>query len=491
MEVALASGLVVEQDADRYRFPHDIVRRTLVAQLSAARRRALHHDLAGAIEALRADELDAQAPVLAHHAAAGAGPRGDARAVHWSRAASAQATARSAPAEAVRLCRQALVLVPAGDDALRAAVTAELGEALVAAGDAAGPSTLVEGADLAARAGQPDVLAAAAMALADAADDRPDLRPDALRLVRAASATPDEDPVRHARLLARAIRLGDEAVPAGDAVEALHAQVAAVAPGAVDARRRLAADLAVLAEASGEPRLRVLAAHDRAMAAATLGDEPAVEASLADLRRWAIGDDRFARAVLADRAAARTTATGPPAAAAALLAEVAAAHDALAPGTGDAAASRHRAVLAHLSPAVGATAPGGRRRGTARPGPGRPGGRGERGPGGRRPGPRRAGALRRPGVRGRVPDLRRRRRLPPGPPGRRGRRMGRGRAPPAHRPPAAHDLARPPVGGVDAGRPGRGPGGPGPPHRPRLDRGPAGRGRVRGHDPGPRPPDLT
>jgi len=358
VDAALASGLVVEEDADRCRFPHDIVRRTLVAQLSAARRRSLHHDLAGAIESLRAGDLDGHAPVLAHHAAAGAGPRGDARAVHWSRVAAAQAAARSAPAEAVRLCRQALVLVPPGDDVLRAAATAELGAALVEDGDPAGPSTLVEGADLAARAGQPDVLAAAALALADAADDRPDLRPDALRIVRAAAATPDEDLVRRARLLARAIRLGDDGVPPGAAVEALHDHVAAVPPGAVDARRRLAADLAVLAEASGEPRLRALAAHDRAMAAATRGDEPAVEAALADLRRWAVGDDPFARAMLVDRAAARATATGPPDAAAALLAEVVVAHDALAPGSGEVAASRHRAVLAHLSPAVGATAPG-------------------------------------------------------------------------------------------------------------------------------------
>ena len=90
LDAALASGLVVEEDADRYRFPHDIVRRTLVAQLSAARRRALHRALASAIEDLRPTELDAHAAVLAHHAAAGAGPRGDPRAVHWSRVASAQ-----------------------------------------------------------------------------------------------------------------------------------------------------------------------------------------------------------------------------------------------------------------------------------------------------------------------------------------------------------------------------------------------------------------
>jgi DNA-binding SARP family transcriptional activator len=357
VDAALASGLVVEEDADRYRFPHDIVRRTLVAQLSAARRRALHHDLAEAIESLRAGDLDAHAPVLAHHAAAGAGPRGDARAVHWSRVASAQAAARSAPAEAVRLCRQALVLVPPWDDALRAAVTAELGAAQVAAGDPAGPATLVEAADLAAGSGQPDVLAAVALALADAADDRPDLRPDALRIVRAASAMPDEDLVRRARLLARAIRLGDDAVPAAAAVEALHDHVATVPPGAVDTRRRLASDLAVLAGASNEPRLRALAAHDRAMAAATVGDEPAVEAALAELSRWSSSDDPFARAMLADRAAARAVATGPPDAAAARLVEVAAAHDALAPGTGDAAASRHRVVLAHLSSAVAAAGP--------------------------------------------------------------------------------------------------------------------------------------
>ena len=55
LDAALGSGLVAEETAERYRFPHDIVRRTLVAQLSGARRRALHARLAEAIESQRAD----------------------------------------------------------------------------------------------------------------------------------------------------------------------------------------------------------------------------------------------------------------------------------------------------------------------------------------------------------------------------------------------------------------------------------------------------
>ena len=47
VDAALASGLVVEETPDRYRFPHDIVRRTLVAQLSGARRRSHARRLRG------------------------------------------------------------------------------------------------------------------------------------------------------------------------------------------------------------------------------------------------------------------------------------------------------------------------------------------------------------------------------------------------------------------------------------------------------------
>src|SRR4029450_1932424 len=112
LDAALGSGLIAEESADRYRFPHDIVRRTLGAQLSGARRRALHARLADAIESRRPDRLEDYTAVLAHHTSSSAGPDGDQRAGRWSRAAAAQAIGRGALAHAVRLDRQGLTHRP-------------------------------------------------------------------------------------------------------------------------------------------------------------------------------------------------------------------------------------------------------------------------------------------------------------------------------------------------------------------------------------------
>src|SRR4029450_8683435 len=79
LDAALGSGLVAEETAQRYRFPHDIGRRAPVAQLSGARRRALHARLAEAIESQRADRLHAYTAILAHHTSSAAGPRGGRR----------------------------------------------------------------------------------------------------------------------------------------------------------------------------------------------------------------------------------------------------------------------------------------------------------------------------------------------------------------------------------------------------------------------------
>ena len=363
-DAALASGLVVEQTDTTYRFPHDIVRRTLAAHLSGARRRSLHRRTADAIEELRAHDLDAHAAILAHHTSAGADPAGDGRATLWARRASAQAAQRSAPAEAVRLCRQALAHLPPGDGGLEAEVMTDLGVALLAAGDPTGARTIGAGAALARRHDRPVVLARAALALADAADERPELQPEARDLVAAATvavstadANPGADPgadpdadardVRHARLLVRQLRLASDAsVPAdtsaavpgeadgpaaapGDAatagltpgaasrpparvLAALHRHIAASTdPRAVDERQRLADELAVLADAAGEPTYRVLAAHEQAGAAATLGDEAATRSALAMLTTLVDRhDDPHGRALLAERAVAQLTTDG-------------------------------------------------------------------------------------------------------------------------------------------------------------------------------------
>jgi DNA-binding SARP family transcriptional activator len=391
-DAALASGLVTEETADRYRFPHDIVRRTLVAQLSGARRRTMHRRTADAVERRRAHVLDEHAAVLAHHSSAGASPAGDERAVRWARRASAQAAERSAPAEAVRLCRQALAHLPPGDGRLEAEVTTELGIALLAAGATSGARTLVEGAALAGRHGCPDVLDRAAVALADAAARRPELRAVARDVLADALAAPvphaspngarggngDEDPsVLHARVLVRHLRLegpggarplGSEA---GRAIDALHARITSLTePGAVDEQLRLADELAVLADAADDPASRIAAAHEQAMAAATLGDTGATDAALAALASVVTThEDRWGRALLAERTVAELTTDGRLAEAREALAvavEAVAAHRGAAGADGaDAVAARHRAVIDWLAgdgppaphPAAGA-APG-------------------------------------------------------------------------------------------------------------------------------------
>jgi DNA-binding SARP family transcriptional activator len=364
LDAALASGLVGEVSPDHYEFIHDIVRRTLVEGMSGARRRAVHGRLAAAIERLRAHALDAHAAVLAHHSSEGAGPAGDVRAVRWAREASAQAARRSAPAEAVRLSRQALAHVPPGDGPLRAEVTTELGATLLAAGDQAGAGTLVDGAALARDHGRPDVVGRAALALADAAESRPDLREPARRLVdaavAAAAAGTDPDRLRYARLLARQVALGGpggagaaasrRGVPLA-ALQALHDRIEALdAPHHVEERRHLAGELAVLAGAAGDPTFRVLAAHEQAMAAATLGDDDGVREALAVLEAPATaGTDPFAAAMLAERTVTVLTAGGHFAEALSALPAAVAAHRALAgPEAGAAVAARHRTLIARL-----------------------------------------------------------------------------------------------------------------------------------------------
>jgi DNA-binding SARP family transcriptional activator len=318
LDAALGSGLVAEETAERYRFPHDIVRRTLVAQLSGARRRALHARLAEAIESQRADRLHAYTAILAHHTSLAAGPRGARRAVRWSRAAAAQATERRALVEAVRLERQALAHVPADDGSQRAEVLTDLAMALLAAGDPGGEPTLIEAAAVARRHGRFDLLGRAALALADRTGERRELRTDAGALVAAAleSFQPADEDGRlvHARLQARAVALvGSRGPrPADDALEVLRRRLDALG-GAdrLEERIALANDLAVLADAAGDAASAVVAAHERAMAATLAGDDETAQACLRVIEEAAAkADDPVAAALVAEREAANAAMTG-------------------------------------------------------------------------------------------------------------------------------------------------------------------------------------
>jgi hypothetical protein len=318
LDAALGSGLVSEESAERYRFPHDIVRRTLVAQLSGARRRALHARLADAIESRRSDRLHDYTAILAHHTSATATPQGDRRAVRWSRAAAAQATERRALAEAVRLERQALTHLPADDGGQRAEVLTDLAMALLAAGDPGGEPTLIEAATVARRHGRFDVLARAALALADRSAERPELRTDAGALVEAALGsfrpTDEDGALVQARLLARAAALGGSTGPrlSDDALQAVRRRLDALGgPDHLDERIALADDLAILADAVGDAASAVVAAHERAMAAALAGDDEMVQACLHVIEEAAAKtDDRVAAALAAEHEAAKAAMTG-------------------------------------------------------------------------------------------------------------------------------------------------------------------------------------
>jgi DNA-binding SARP family transcriptional activator len=363
LDAALGSGLVAEETAERYRFPHDIVRRTLVAQLSGARRRALHARLAEAIESQRADRLHAYTAILAHHTSSAAGPRGDRRAVRWSRAAAAQATERRALVEAVRLERQALTHVPADDGSERAEVLTDLAMALLAAGDPGGEPTLIEAAAVARRHGRFDLLARAALALAERTGERPELRTDAGALVEAAleSFRPADEDGRlvHARLLARAAALAGPGGPrpADEALDVLRRRLDALG-GAdrLDERIALANDLAVLADAAGDAASAVVAAHERAMAATLAGDDETAQACLRVIEEAAAKtDDRVAAALVAEHEAAKAAMTGHFDDAVVAVEAAARAHSLVdGPEAAAVVARRHRAVLAWMlsSPAA-------------------------------------------------------------------------------------------------------------------------------------------
>jgi DNA-binding SARP family transcriptional activator len=345
-DAALASGLVAEETADRYRFPHDVVRRAIEAQLSGVRRRALHRRTADAVEQHQGHDLDRYMAVLAHHASAGADPAGDRRAVHWSRRAAVDAAARRAPAEALRLRRQARGHIPPAELELCAEVTVEVGLAELDAGDPAAGATLADGAAAAQRLGRTDLLADAALALVDAAAGDRNRLAAGRALVDAALADlvpgrPVDDPaddatdarrdlwVATARLCVRRLRLGGElpAACTGDRlpplVDALHdALCAAYAPSELDRRRGLAEELAVLAAATGDPRYAVVAAHHLAMVAVQSGDEPGLDKALAGLadaggtnaagrgRGGDVRSDPVAVALLAQRALADVVVEG-------------------------------------------------------------------------------------------------------------------------------------------------------------------------------------
>nr|WP_052478261.1 AAA family ATPase [Kibdelosporangium sp. MJ126-NF4]CEL17230.1 transcriptional regulator [Kibdelosporangium sp. MJ126-NF4]CTQ91540.1 transcriptional regulator [Kibdelosporangium sp. MJ126-NF4] len=311
LDTAVHRRLVTEiPGTHEYRFVHDIVRRALYDQASAARRRWLHTRLADAIEHRRAGELRRYSRTMAHHRAAGAIPHGDQRAVRWGWRAAAWASQDGAAHEAVHLHRQALRHVPSADHELRAEALTNLGLAQLAAGDRECEQTLLDGAIQALHNGRLNMAAQAALGLADVVHDQPRLRSEATALIemlvgttppRAVSAIDD---VTVGRLLARLARL-DRPIPttAKPALTAMSRELQLLeGPANVRRRLQLAGEMLSVAQAAGDGYEAVIAAHHRAMAAELSGDGAQALADLVDVADQA--GERLGDALLLDRSVA-------------------------------------------------------------------------------------------------------------------------------------------------------------------------------------------
>ena len=166
----------------------------------------------------------------------------------------------------------------------------------------------------------------------------------------------------HARLLARAAALAGTTGPrpSTDALQALRRRLDGLGgPDHLDERIALADDLAILADAAGDAASAVVAAHERAMAAALAGDDETVQGRLRVIEEAAAKtDDRVAAALAAEHEAAKAATTGHFDDALVAVEAAARARDVLdGPEAAGIVARRHRAVLAWVLSSPASVAP--------------------------------------------------------------------------------------------------------------------------------------
>ncbi|MDQ3676516.1 MAG: AAA family ATPase [Actinomycetota bacterium] len=164
LEECMAAGLVFEvaDQLDVFTFSHALVREVLYGQLSISRRVRLHHRVAQALEALA--QRDSVNPAeLAHHFLLARHFTGPGPARTYAIAAGDRATELLAYEEAVEHYEQAVALFEADDEAQRCDVLLALGRAQWRAGNDAARDTFTTAAKCAARRGDADQLARAAL----------------------------------------------------------------------------------------------------------------------------------------------------------------------------------------------------------------------------------------------------------------------------------------------------------------------------------------
>ncbi len=343
LEQANAARLVIETPGGRYRFAHALVRHTLYEGLSIARRPTLHRRVAEAIEAIYAGRLYDHLPALAYHYSRACVPTPDTgTAVAYAVKAGDRALDQLAHDEAASYYGQALELLDLGggtvETAPRLDLLLALGEAQRQAGDGAFRQTLLDAAALAARLGDVERLARAALANNRGAwSYTMGVDTEKVTVLESAVATyPSGDSPIRARLLAN---LGQELVFAGDGNRHLDLTEAALAmarrledtatlayvllargnaifsdPPWLEEFLANSAELLDLAEELADPYLKAYAEHHRFSAAFHAGlveeadraleatERTAEEAGQPILRWWA-AIDRAGRVLAAGRMA--------------------------------------------------------------------------------------------------------------------------------------------------------------------------------------------
>jgi predicted ATPase len=109
-KAALISSTLQYHEA-RFQFSHELIRQTVLGEISAARRQRLHLGAADAIERLHAADLEDYAEDLAHHLRQAGAAADTARTVHYLAMAAKQAMTRSAILDAIEHLTRGLDLL--------------------------------------------------------------------------------------------------------------------------------------------------------------------------------------------------------------------------------------------------------------------------------------------------------------------------------------------------------------------------------------------
>jgi DNA-binding SARP family transcriptional activator len=330
LEQAASAGLLAEGGAGEYAFAHALVRQTIYAAHSSARRARLHRQLGEALEAL--GNADSHVEALAHHFAEAAADGQTVKAATYALSAGRQAIARLGYEDAATHYERgldALERATPPDEARRCELLISLAEARWSSGEMHKAREAARlAAELADRLGEPERLARAALGFAgpvrfEVAEAT--TRPIIDLLERALTALGGQESALRARLLGRlaavltysgrrrvvlareglemARRAGDKPALA----EVLAASYVAIRrPDNLDERGAIAKELARLAPELGEAALAALARNWILTELLERGDFEAAERELDALDRLAEeSQQRFPRFIAANARARR------------------------------------------------------------------------------------------------------------------------------------------------------------------------------------------